>query len=839
MPDLKRLVAGATVAAMLAGAGLALRVARAQDGLPDLTGTWTGATKGKEASLDPLVKGGTVKSSFAAAFAQTGPDLAITLTNAGDPPVDLAGSVGNGTFWAVSGDPSTPLFIVGHADRKAGHLKGGVFAGGPGRAVDAKFMAAKSTVALSTGSPLLPLRIAAVPAAAPAQAPSIAGAWTGTMSGKFSSLETGGKPVRGRIPVSLTATVAGDDATLALTLHHDTGDEVIPLSGKSGNGAFWAYNGDASDPVMFVGSIGGKAPRLKLKARGVHAGPAELSEVTLSLKKSLVALQGTAAAGAAIADATVTLKDRNGTSVSAVTGSGGAFALDTAGLTPPFLLKVDLPLGGSLYGVATAAGVANLHPLTDLILRTWYGVKGTDLATAFATLDSSTPMPTALEIELLEGLVRRAIQKWLVDRGIDPATFDLIRSSFAADGTGFDAILDGTTVAPDGGSLTITDGTTTQESSFSLSSVSGTVTVDTTVTSPAGTSTSQDGTALPGDAAMQDAVAGALATVESLRSKANARGAALTATDLAAFATADYLDGGMSRAWWSADMATGLRGATMGPVGLRSVVAFDADAGIVVLDLLFPVTAGSAHEDAKARMSFRKTGSAWLLYGDRRITDLQVGVEFRTDYFPWGVDGPRRHVQVDVDPPVGTVQSVTITGGGIFNATDVPKGPSTKISTVKPTPSTELDLEFDMFYTGLDVPDFPAPGTEFQVTVTPVSGPAQVYTVVSGGTTTESIAILAPTGYSLATDAHPGTPFTAQWTRPTTFAVERLEFSGTGYSANFSKDVRSAGVVSPTATEGTVTIPTTAGGETVTSADFYLSFTGPNGELIVVIYSFQ
>ena len=158
---------------------------------------------------------------------------------------------------------------------------------------------------------------------------------------------------------------------------------------------------------------------------------------------------------------------------------------------------------------------------------------------------------------------------------------------------------------------------------------------------------------------------------------------------------------------------------------------------------------------------------------------------------------------------------------------------------MRPTPSTELDLEFDMFNTGIDVPDFPAPGTEFQVTVTPVSGPVQVYTVVSGGTTTESVAILAPTGHSLAADAHPGTPFTARWTLPKTFAVERLEFSGTGYSANFAKDVQADSPVSTTATEGTVTIPATAGGEAVDFADFYLSFTGPNGELIVIIYGFQ
>ncbi len=317
----------------------------------------------------------------------------------------------------------------------------------------------------------LPLFPAAVPAADPAPAPGLAGAWSGTMSGKTWSLEAGVKPVRLKIPVSLVAVVDGDDATLALTLHREGGDEALSLSGKSGNGAFWAGNGNPGAPVLIVGSVGGKARRPKVKARGVLAGPAEVSEVTFSLRKSAGALQGTAAAGAPIGGATVTLKDRNGSSVSAVTGADGRFLLDTAGLEPPFLLRVDLPAGGSLYGVATVAGVANLHPLTDLILRTWYGVEGTDLGAAFANLGPSTPVPTALEVGLLEGLVRRAVQKWLEDRGIDPGTFDLIRSSFAADGTGFDAVLAGTTVAPDGSSLRITDGTTTQDSSFTFSSV--------------------------------------------------------------------------------------------------------------------------------------------------------------------------------------------------------------------------------------------------------------------------------------------------------------------------------------------------------------------------------
>ena len=58
------------------------------------------------------------------------------------------------------------------------------------------------------------------------------------------------------------------------------------------------------------------------------------------------------------------------------------------------------------------------------------------------------------------------------------------------------AILDGTTVAEDGSSLTITDGTTTQTTIVAVSSVTGTVSVDTTIDSSSGTSASHDFTAI-------------------------------------------------------------------------------------------------------------------------------------------------------------------------------------------------------------------------------------------------------------------------------------------------------------------------------------------------------
>src|SRR5437016_4555279 len=87
-------------------------------------------------------------------------------------------------------------------------------------------------------------------------------------------------------------------------------------------------------------------------------------------------LSGVAATGHPIAAATVTLKDSAGTTKTATTDSAGKFTLDLAGVVAPFLLKVDLATGTSLYSVGSQVGVVNIHPLTDLIIELWYKVQG-------------------------------------------------------------------------------------------------------------------------------------------------------------------------------------------------------------------------------------------------------------------------------------------------------------------------------------------------------------------------------------------------------------------------------------------------------------------------------
>ncbi|TAK09091.1 MAG: hypothetical protein EPO39_03120, partial [Candidatus Manganitrophaceae bacterium] len=111
-------------------------------------------------------------------------------------------------------------------------------------------------------------------------------------------------------------------------------------------------------------------------------------------------LSGTAATGAAVANATITIKDAAGVSKSATTGTDGKYTIDVTGMTAPFLVKVDLPGGTALYSVGGAAGVVNIHPFTDLIISTWYEVQGNTVDAAF-TDPANNPPPSSTEIQVI------------------------------------------------------------------------------------------------------------------------------------------------------------------------------------------------------------------------------------------------------------------------------------------------------------------------------------------------------------------------------------------------------------------------------------------------------
>lgn len=77
---------------------------------------------------------------------------------------------------------------------------------------------------------------------------------------------------------------------------------------------------------------------------------------------------GVAAVGAPIVG-TVTLKDVVGATRTATTSATGAFSLNVSGLTPPFFLLAANTLETvTLYSIAPTPGIANINPLTHLIV---------------------------------------------------------------------------------------------------------------------------------------------------------------------------------------------------------------------------------------------------------------------------------------------------------------------------------------------------------------------------------------------------------------------------------------------------------------------------------------
>ncbi|HLW75143.1 MAG TPA: Ig-like domain-containing protein [Gammaproteobacteria bacterium] len=165
-------------------------------------------------------------------------------------------------------------------------------------------------------------------------------------------------------------------------------------------------------------------------------------------------VMGTAATGKPLAGALISLMDARGRTESAVSGPDGHFQLSTAGLSAPFLLKADDGRGRVLYGAATQAGMANIDTLTDVMLRAWYGARGTDPAAAFA----AHSVPDGRSLAALDQGFTGLMQGTLESQGLDAAHFSLLSTPFDADSKGFDHILDNTRVSSAGGKLSLADG---------------------------------------------------------------------------------------------------------------------------------------------------------------------------------------------------------------------------------------------------------------------------------------------------------------------------------------------------------------------------------------------
>jgi hypothetical protein len=167
-------------------------------------------------------------------------------------------------------------------------------------------------------------------------------------------------------------------------------------------------------------------------------------------------LTGTAAVGAPIAGSVFAIDSKGAVSPAATTNALGAFTIDVAGMSAPFILSVTGTAGGKqvvLNSIATMPGqTVNITPLTDLIVSTASGQPaGTSLANLCAPVAGKAPaactaaLSNATSAQKLDTAVAAVTE---MIKPINTNSTNPLTGAFVANGTGMDAVLDQIQVTP-------------------------------------------------------------------------------------------------------------------------------------------------------------------------------------------------------------------------------------------------------------------------------------------------------------------------------------------------------------------------------------------------------
>lgn len=184
---------------------------------------------------------------------------------------------------------------------------------------------------------------------------------------------------------------------------------------------------------------------------------------------SVSSLTGTAAVGAPLPNATVTLKDANGKTLTTTADANGAYTFsDVSGLTAPLMVQATGTAGGTTYTLhsllekvpaAGVSGVINVTPATEAATAQ---AVGTSPATVFADATKIKAVDTT-KLADAKARLNAALKEVLTALGQDPTKVDLFTTKFTADNTGLDKLLDlvqvsnSTNTSTNGQDLKITD----------------------------------------------------------------------------------------------------------------------------------------------------------------------------------------------------------------------------------------------------------------------------------------------------------------------------------------------------------------------------------------------
>ncbi len=549
-------------------------------------------------------------------------------------------------------------------------------------------------------------------------------------------------------------------------------------------------------------------------------------------------LSGTAASGRAIANAALTVVDAAGHTKSTNTAADGTYSLDTTGLTPPFLVLVADGTGAKLYSVsadANATTTVNVTPLTDLIIRSWYSVQGVSIDTAF-TDPAAYPAPTPTSVAVVGKVVQNIVQLWLNQAGVTSSNFNLISTPFTANATGVDQVLDWTSVNATSGSIVISDGTTTQNTTLSATTADNTLTVTSTTSNANGTSSSTDTAVIPVSSPQQTALDAVTTVLNNFAATVNTKGTSLQASDIMPYLDPGLVNDGLDATQFAADTVSQFQGVTLS-FTVQSIKALDTVNNVAEVLFLASGSQGGQTQTMPVDFFFKDVNGSWLLSGNHRIASLDLVAEMRVTEGGACTNCTGPDINVDVEAPkngsVSTVTGATLSGGILSGAT-------LTSSSVAYDSANNLYLDHYYYNTGtLQSNQLPAVGTAFTINLATASGPVS-YTLASNAWTTEAISITSPSGGSM-TSIPFGTPLSVDWTLPQTFPIAEVQLSAesfTGANNTGTQCEIDGPILGTTATTGSITIPSTCGGQPVVDVNLNLAVKGVNGERITVISQF-
>jgi hypothetical protein len=317
-------------------------------------------------------------------------------------------------------------------------------------------------------------------------------------------------------------------------------------------------------------------------------------------------ISGTAAAGAPVVG-TVTVKDSTGASRTSTIAADGSYKVDVTGMTGPFVFLADGKVGGRSIQMVSAATLAdidktvNITPFTDLIVANMAG----QVATTYFASPNFAKL-SAAELDAARQTLTTRLLPILNALGV-AAGFDLLRSSFAADHSGFDAVMDVVRVNTDPATLTatITDLVNNQQIQDNLASKA-------------------DISALPAPvASLGDTVASLKGIEQSLANFSAQFANGVPAENdavLRALVASDFLGGGGDAAWFlsaQAVLASWMVGVQQSGASIRSVSDGGATVDVEYLSKFKTVDYAGRTSD-QWHMQFRRNANGvWQLAGDR------------------------------------------------------------------------------------------------------------------------------------------------------------------------------------------------------------------------------